>query len=116
MTAKAALISLERCTGCAKCVGACPTLAISGRKAGPHQVNEAFCPGCGLCLPACPHEAITLAPAVSSPDAKVLRAQADLARGLKQPAALDIPALVEEAMATARARIERTHGGKWRRE
>ena len=58
------------CTGCAKCVTACPveamTLVSANDPAHPKrkraQLTEELCLGCGVCVPACPEEGITLRP------------------------------------------------------
>ena len=53
------------CTGCGRCVAACPIHALTlvterangfGRKTA--TVDPQRCTGCGLCLPACPHLAL----------------------------------------------------------
>jgi Na+-translocating ferredoxin:NAD+ oxidoreductase subunit B len=49
-----------KCDGCALCVCACPTSAISGEKGHRHVVNKEKCIGCGLCLNACPVHAIAM--------------------------------------------------------
>ena len=49
-----------KCDGCALCVSACPTAAISGEKGHRHVVNKEKCIGCGLCLNTCPVHAIAM--------------------------------------------------------
>jgi ferredoxin len=58
------------CTGCGKCVSACPVEAMTlvsandpekpKRKAA--RLDEDLCLGCGVCVPACPEGGITLMP------------------------------------------------------
>jgi ferredoxin len=60
----------EECTGCGKCVQACPVEAIALVSANdPHQayrqkarVNEDICLGCGLCVRACGSRFLRLKP------------------------------------------------------
>lgn len=64
------VIDTERCTGCAKCVAACPVEAMTSVSANnPHskrrqhaKVNELFCLGCGVCVRACTKDALRLKP------------------------------------------------------
>ncbi len=46
------------CTGCGKCVVACPYNAINLNGDGKAEVNAALCKGCGTCAAACPSDAI----------------------------------------------------------
>jgi formate hydrogenlyase subunit 6/NADH:ubiquinone oxidoreductase subunit I len=63
-------IEMESCTGCGKCVAACPveSMALVSANDPAHpkqkraQLLEDLCLGCGVCVPACPEQGITLAP------------------------------------------------------
>jgi len=58
------------CTGCGKCVAACPveamTLVSANDPAKPKRktarLDEELCLGCGVCVPACPEDGIKLTP------------------------------------------------------
>jgi len=52
-------VAASRCTGCLRCLRACPTEALRVRGGRP-QVLEHLCFGCGACLAACPAGALTL--------------------------------------------------------
>lgn len=53
------IIDKEKCTGCQRCVKACPNVALSlqDKKA---KLDERFCEGCRTCYYVCPVNAITL--------------------------------------------------------
>jgi electron transport complex protein RnfB len=51
-------IVLAECTGCARCLPACPVDAIVGARRQLHTVLADWCTGCELCLPACPVDCI----------------------------------------------------------
>jgi ferredoxin len=61
-------VAVETCTGCGKCVGACPVEAISLVSAhDPHKplakralVDETICLGCGVCVRRCAKGNLTL--------------------------------------------------------
>jgi ferredoxin len=48
----------EKCTGCQSCVRACPTGAISGPRAEPHNLDASKCIKCRSCYEVCRFEAI----------------------------------------------------------
>ena len=60
----------KQCTGCGKCVAACPveamTLVSANDPDKPRRkmakLDEELCLGCGVCVPACPEDGITLRP------------------------------------------------------
>jgi ferredoxin len=62
------VVDLEECTGCGKCVTACPVEAMSLVSANdPHQpnrkkamVNEEICLGCGVCVRTCSKSGLSL--------------------------------------------------------
>jgi NAD-dependent dihydropyrimidine dehydrogenase PreA subunit len=51
-------INTARCTGCGRCVAACPfrvlTLEVSGYRKHAALQDSRRCSGCDACLPACP--------------------------------------------------------------
>ncbi len=64
------------CTGCARCLPACPVDAIVGTRRSLHTVLADWCTGCELCLPACPVDCIRmLARSASAPAAADNRAR-----------------------------------------
>ncbi|MBM4237397.1 MAG: hydrogenase iron-sulfur subunit, partial [Euryarchaeota archaeon] len=58
-----AVVDEELCTGCARCIEACPYGAMEMRIAGGSlvvEVNQILCKGCGSCASSCPCRAITV--------------------------------------------------------
>ncbi len=48
----------ERCTGCQRCVSVCPTGAVTGPRAEPHNVDINKCIKCRACYEICKFDAI----------------------------------------------------------
>ncbi|HVP56780.1 MAG TPA: NADH-quinone oxidoreductase subunit NuoF [bacterium] len=48
----------EKCTGCQRCVRACPVQAISGPRSQPHNLDPTKCIKCGACYEVCRFDAI----------------------------------------------------------
>jgi NADH:ubiquinone oxidoreductase subunit F (NADH-binding)/(2Fe-2S) ferredoxin/NAD-dependent dihydropyrimidine dehydrogenase PreA subunit len=48
----------EKCTGCQRCVRACPVHAISGPRSQPHNLDPTKCIKCGACYEVCKFDAI----------------------------------------------------------
>lgn len=51
-------IDADKCKACSKCITACPTEAITGKKKVAHVLTEKKCIRCGMCREVCPFEAI----------------------------------------------------------
>ena len=56
----AAIIDLEKCTGCGDCVDTCPLSAISMNDEPKAVVNEDECTDCAVCVDTCSNEAISM--------------------------------------------------------
>jgi NADH-quinone oxidoreductase subunit F len=52
------LILPDKCTGCMKCIKACPQNAITGERKKVHKLNQELCIKCGICKETCPFDAI----------------------------------------------------------
>ena len=48
----------ELCTGCGKCLRACPSEAITGEKKQPHVIEPEKCLACGVCYEQCAFNAV----------------------------------------------------------
>ena len=48
----------DQCTGCQRCVRACPVDALSGARAQPHNLDQSKCIKCGACYEVCRFDAI----------------------------------------------------------
>ncbi len=63
-------VDADRCTGCGKCVEACPVEAMASVSANDPKapkrrkarLDEALCLGCGVCVPACRTGGLALVP------------------------------------------------------
>ena len=51
-------IDAEKCKACGRCIEACPTEVISGKKKVAHVINQDKCVKCGACREVCPFEAV----------------------------------------------------------
>jgi NAD-dependent dihydropyrimidine dehydrogenase PreA subunit len=54
----AAKVDIEKCTGCAVCVDACPLEAIKVEN-GKANIGD-NCAECGVCIKECPNSAISI--------------------------------------------------------
>ena len=51
-------INPEKCTGCVRCIKACPVEAIVGEKKQPHDLDVEKCIKCGSCFEVCKFDAV----------------------------------------------------------
>jgi NADH-quinone oxidoreductase subunit F len=51
-------VVIEKCTGCQRCVSVCPTGAITGPRAEPHNLDPSKCIKCRACFEICRYDAI----------------------------------------------------------
>lgn len=75
-----AIIRIQDCIGCTKCLDACPTDAIIGASKFLHSVIEQDCIGCERCVPVCPVDCIELHPMNEVYDPEKLTGAAKTAR------------------------------------
>lgn len=52
------VIDEERCTGCRRCIRACPVDAVSGEVKTPHTIDQETCIKCGACRDVCSFDAV----------------------------------------------------------
>jgi NAD-dependent dihydropyrimidine dehydrogenase PreA subunit len=48
----------DKCTGCQRCVGVCPTGAITGPRSEPHNLDQEKCIKCRSCYEICRFDAV----------------------------------------------------------
>ena len=53
-------IDENKCTGCSKCLPACPEGALQIIDGKARLISDLFCDGLGACLGDCPYGAITI--------------------------------------------------------
>jgi NADH-quinone oxidoreductase subunit F len=67
----------DKCTGCQRCVRACPTGAITGPRAKPHNLDASKCIKCRACYEICRFDAIAGDAITIRPRHEVADAEAD---------------------------------------
>ena len=108
-----AVIDAAACTGCARCLPACPVDAIVGARRSLHSVLASWCTGCELCLPACPVDCIRMLERGSNgpgvPDAADSRRRFQAHQRRRQDSAAERARLLAERKRAARGREPATH-------
>ena len=66
----------EKCTGCQRCVRACPTGAITGPRAKPHNLDASKCIKCRACYEICRFDALAGDAILIRPRGEVVDAEA----------------------------------------
>lgn len=57
---KVITVDRDMCTGCKRCIKACPTQALVMREGRAELNDEKMCDGYGSCIAVCPYDALSL--------------------------------------------------------